>query len=140
MARMKFNTELAQRRIEKIQHLLRQSDCTVQEIADGIFLSKRWTYEYVNHLHENKKIHIAEYKKNVRSNGSWAFIPVYCWGQETDAKKPAAMTFAERARRYRANPEKSAERREKDMMKKRANRLKPKRDWTSSWIPVKETA
>lgn len=140
MSEMKFNTGLAQMRIEKIQNLLRGTDCTVQEIADAIFLSKRWTYAYVNHLHENKKIHIAEYRKNVRSNKSWCFVPVYCWGEAKDAIKPKVLSHAEKSRRYRNDQENSAERKLVDANKKRAKRTKPTRDWTAAWIPTKEAA
>lgn len=140
MSEMKFNTDLSRRRIEQIQNLLRREDCSVQEIADGIFIAKRWAYSYVNHLHENKRIHIASYRKSVRPNKAWTFIPLYCWGEAKDAKRPAKMSQAEYKKRYRKNIETGDDIREREMMKKRAKRLVPVRDWTAAWIPTKETA
>ena len=140
MGAMKFTTDLALRRIERIQHLLRRQDSTVQEISDEIHLSKRWAYDYVKYLHENKLIHIADWRKEVRSNGAWSHIPIYCWGKAKDAKKPEALTSAEISRRYRNHPDRGLENQERDRKKKMAKRLVPTRDWTAAWIPTKEAA
>lgn len=134
MGKMAFNTPLSERRILQIQYLLRREDMTAHEVAHGIFIDKRWAQEYLNYLHGQKKIHISHYRKFVRSNGSPYHIPVYCWGEAADAKKPKPMTRAEIARRYRSNPEHREERRTRDTMIKRAKRIKPHGDWTASWI------
>lgn len=140
MGKMAYNTELSQRRIMKIQHLLRMGKMTVREIAESIFLSKRWTQGYINHLHSEKKLHICEYRNVLRCNGAGLFIAVYCWGDGKDAKKPAPMTKAEIKKKYRSDPAKIELIRERDRLKKKASRLKPKRDWAAAWIPIKEAA
>lgn len=140
MAELKFNTELSLRRIEQIQKFLRSVDATVQEIADNIHMTKRWTYEYVNHLHDNKKIHIASYRKTVRPNKSGSWIPVYCWGEAKDAKRPRAKTMAENSKKYRNNPDRREDLLEKNRRKRRLKSIVPVRDWTAAWIPNKEAA
>lgn len=140
MGVMKFNTELSFRRIEQIQHLLRRNDCTVHEIADGVHMVKRWAVAYVTHLHKEKKIHISEWRRIARSNGSGYSIPVYCWGKAKDAKKPRPTTAAERSKKYRSTSDSYIEVRERECAKKRASRLVPVRDWTAAWIPTKEAA
>lgn len=138
MGVMAYNTPLSERRIAQIQHLLRRQDMTAHEIADGIFMTKRWAQDYLSYLHREKKIHISEWRRMIRSNGGPIAIAVYCWGYAQDATRPTPLTKAEITRRYRNHPEHADERRERDKMIKRAKRMTPHRDWTAAWIPVRK--
>lgn len=126
MPDMKFNTDLAARRIDRIQQVLRRSDCTVQELADSIYLVKRWAYAYIKHLHEAGKVHIAEYRRTVRRSGMTYITPVYRWGEGQDASKPSSLTASERSKKYRYDPLLGEARREKDRARKRLARLNKK--------------
>lgn len=135
MGIMTFTSDLALRRIEMIQCLLRQQDMTVHELAAGIHMSKRWAQSYLTYLHGLGLVHIAEYRQALRSNGSYLYVPLYAWGEATDAPKPARLSDAERQRRYMQNPEHAEFR----AARKRAWAWKPRRDWTAQWIPTQET-
>lgn len=136
MAKMMFNTPLAKRRIEHIQYLLRRENLTAYEIADGIHMQRSSARPYVRFLHQNGMIHIAEWRKQVRTTKSWGFTPVYCWRKATDAPRPPRMANAEVYRRYVSDPDNKDRIRAKDI----AKRSRPHRDWTAAWIPTRSAA
>lgn len=135
-SRMTFATQSAVLRIERIQGMLRAQDMTLQEIADGIHLTLRWTREYIAHLHQNKMVHIAGYRLQSMQHKTVSHA-LYCWGEAKDAPKPPALTGAQRARRKRERLLDDMEARDKHLAKRRAARWTPTRDWTASWIPTK---
>lgn len=135
MGTMTFTSDLALRRIEMIQHLLRREDLTVHELCDGIHMTKRWTYAYLAYLHGIGLIHISAYRTMIRADGGLVHTPLYAWGRAQDAQKPTPLTPAERAWRYRNHPELAEFR----AARKRALKKKPQRDWAAKWIPSRET-
>lgn len=134
MGNMTFTTDLAMRRIERIQHLLRREDMTIHDISAGIHLSYRWAAAYVGHLHASGAIHITGYRKSMRADGTFIHVALYAWGKASDATKPAPLTDSERHQRYLQHPELGEFRKER----KRAWGRKPRRDWAAFWIPTRE--
>lgn len=134
---MTFATQSAVLRIQRIQQMLRAQDMTVQEIADGIHLTLRWTREYIAHLHLNKMVHVAGYRLQSMQHKTVSHA-LYCWGQAKDAPKPAPLTSAQRAKRQRELLLDDLEARDKALAKRRAARWTPQRDWTASWIPTRQ--
>jgi DNA-binding Lrp family transcriptional regulator len=136
MAKMKFTSEAAQRRIDKIQEMLRLSNLTINEISERIYLAPRWTREYINYLHEEGYIYISSYRRQTR-NTYERYVALYCWGISSDAKRPAALTQVERNRKQYAVLIKNPEAHELVLKKRRAARIKPQRDWSAFWVPIK---
>lgn len=134
MGKMTFTSDLALRRIEQIKHMLLRDDLTTQEIADGIYVHLRTAQSYVSYLHANRMIHITRYRKVMREFSGEVAVALWCWGSAKDAPRPAPMTPAEWARRYRNNPDKI----DTIRAKARARWWKPRRDWTAAWIPKQE--
>ncbi len=130
--RMKFNTPMAQKRIERIQFLLRREDLTSREISDGIHLSYRTTQGYVQHLRELGLIHVSYWRKYVQGRGACDYVPVYGWGEAKDAKKPPKIPKAVIDRKYLSNPEVQDRLRAKRI----AKQIRPHRDWSAAWIPT----
>ena len=136
MAKMKFTSEAAQRRIDKIQEILRQSSLTINEISEKIYLAPRWTREYMNYLHEEGYIYISSYRRQTR-NTYERYAALYCWGISNDAKRPAALTQVERNRKQYAALRADPEAHELALKKRRVARIKPQRDWSAFWVPNK---
>jgi len=136
MHKMTFASEAAQRRIEKIQQLLRGADMSMHEICNEIHLTPYWTRKYLQHLHEQGRIHIASYRCQKR-NEYECFVALYCWGAATDAQKPTYDELREHKRQKRIAKRDDVEAHELHLKKRRAARIKPQRDWTAAWIPTK---
>lgn len=136
MDKMKFTSEAAQRRIDKIQQILRQSSLTINEISESIYLAPRWTRAYLNYLREEGYIHISSYRRQA-CNAYERYVALYRWGVSNDAKKPAILTQAEKKRKQYAALKADPEAHELALKKRRAARIKPQRDWAASWIPTK---
>lgn len=134
--KMTFQTEPARRRIEKIQHLLRGQDLSIAEISEEIHLTLYWARAYINHLHATKQVYIARYQVRKQQHYDRQ-IALYCWGEATDAIKPAAMNYLEKAHKRRAIIAADPDLQDKEAAKRRAKRTVPARDWTASWIPTK---
>ena len=133
---MTFTSEAAKRRIDKIQQLLRGQDLAIADLADQIHLTLYWARAYINYLHDTKQVHIASYQ--VRRHQHYdRQIALYCWGEATDAAKPAAMTYLEKAHKRRAMIAADPDMQDKEAAKRRAKYIKPARDWAASWIPTK---
>lgn len=135
MGKMTFTSDLALRRIERIQYLLRREDLTTHELAVGIHVHLRTAQSYVTYLHAAGLIHIASYRKVTREYSGDVSVALYCWGKATDAEKPKPVPQAEQKRRYYHDPEKI----DKHRAKARARWWKPRRDWTAAWIPSQGT-
>lgn len=136
MAKMKFTSEAAQRRIDKIQQILRQSNLTINEISENIYLVPRWTREYINYLHNEGYIYISSYKRQAH-NIYERYVPLYCWGIFKDAKKPATLTQVEKNKKLFEKLKKNKDAHDLVLKKRRAARIKPKRDLAAFWIPIK---
>ena len=136
MHKMTFTSEAALRRIDKIQQLLRGQDLSMAEIAAEIHLTLYWTRAYINHLHAAGLLHIAKYDLRKQKHYD-RHIALYCWGEATDAIKPPAMNYLEKAHKRRAIIAADLELQDKELAKRRAKRIVPARDWAASWIPTR---
>lgn len=132
---MTFESEMAARRILRIQELLRKERLKIYEIAAGIHMSVRWTNAYIRYLRNANQIYIAEWTREARQRQ--IHIPLYTWGLGTDAAKPEALSAKQREQRRRDAIKLDKDRYDLELARRRAKRWKPKRDWTSSWIPAK---
>ena len=134
MAKSTLNSKLALKRIEKIQELLRKNELSANEIADGIFMCVRWARKYVSHSHKNKLIYISSYKRFML-NGKSSVRAMYSWGNKPDAVKPPALTDREKSQRTRDLIKDDVDRHERLLALRRNKRIVLSPDWTSSWIP-----
>ncbi len=121
-------------RIDRIREALLMREMTTEEIAAAVHINTSYAREYIKHLRSRFDIHIVGYRA-VKRTHLWHH-PIYAWGPGTDAPPPKRQTDAQRARERRRDPEKKLA----DAMKQRAKRIQPRRDWTASWIPIREAA
>ncbi len=138
MYQMTFTSTAALNRIERIQQLLRHEPSTIQEIADAVFISLRYATDYIRHLREHGQVYICEYRRD-DCKVNRVFRPLYAWGTGTDAPSPDRSSRARQAEyraRIRADPEKW----QRELARRKARRLKPRRDWTAEWIPTRSAA
>jgi hypothetical protein len=134
MAKMSFTTVTAQRRIDRIQHLLRREYLNINEIADGIYMSVTWARAYIKHLHAQRCVHIYEWQY-VTINGKRYWKAVYAWGNAKDAKRPVEDNSTYRRRRYAERKRDDPEWHDRQLAKLRAARWKPQADPLTQWIP-----
>lgn len=135
MAKMSFTTEASKRKLTRLQELLRQQPCTVQDLADGLFTTVRTANEYLSHLRDNKLVRVERYE--LRKTTYEHYVPVYIWGKGKDAKRPKPKTPAERMRIHRKRVATDQDLKDLANAKRRAKRRKIKPDWTSCWIKPK---
>jgi hypothetical protein len=133
MAEMSFTTAAAQNRIAKILQALESSDQTVASISTLIFISRRWSREYLEHLRQQRRVHITAWVKDIGQGRSYP-RPVYRIGGGVDAIKPRPMTTKEktaaRVKRRRDDPEFYLKERAGNQLR----RFKPKPDKAAAWL------
>lgn len=73
---------------------------SIEELAERSGLSYKSVQEFTHHLHcvQPKVIHVEEWRETTHG---YAIIPIYKWGNERDARRPPALTAAQRQQRYR---------------------------------------
>jgi len=134
--RMTFTSTTASKRIEKIQQLLCEKGMTVSELRTEIHLTPRWVRAYLKYLQEKKQVYITAWRRTTEDKKDYP-IPVYRWGSARNARKPAPKPSVLRQQILRkklvADPASHAS----HLAMRRAKRLKPYRDWASSWIPTR---
>jgi len=133
MASMSFTSSTAQRKIEKILQAISKSDQTVASVEATFFLSRRWAREYLEHLRQQRRIHITRYEKELINERPYP-RPVYRIGEGRDAPKPAPMSNKEktaaRRKRRREDPEYYLHERAGNQLRK----LKVKPDRAAAWL------
>lgn len=134
MAKSTLNSKLALKRIEKIQELLRKNELSANEIAGGIFMCTRWASQYVSYAHKNKLIYISSYKRFML-NGKSSVRAMYSCGNKPDVVKPPPLTDKEKSQRKRDLIKADVARHERLLALRRNKRIVQSPDWTSSWIP-----
>lgn len=128
--------ERSKHTISRILEVLAESPRRVRELAQRIHLDRRHIRRVLGILQKRSEVHIVRWDRDEPTN-----YPVSVWGlgNAPDAKKPRASSVL-RARRYRAKlrrerPEEHMRR----LKRKRAARLRPKRDIAAAWIvPLNE--
>lgn len=131
MSKMNYTSEAAQRRIDRIQSVLRGQELSSYEISELIHLTVQCTQGYIRRLHAEQLIYIASYRRNdMRGN----HLPLYRWGVAADAKKPKQMSDRERRE---AAIEVDPMAHDVALAKRRARDFKPRRDWAAEWIPTR---
>lgn len=120
---MTFQSPRAIRLIHKIkQEFLRSpEDLEVHHLAEALHMSGRNIRQYIGYLMQTEQIHIGSW----RSRESWGPVKRYRLGPGRDAPRPRPRTSAELSARHRKN---NPNRGLKDMMVKRLQHLKPRRD------------
>lgn len=100
MADMSFTTEAARSKLAKIRELLRQRGMTAHEVAAAVPMSKRWAQAYLNHLKDDERVYIYDWKREIEQCGRSYPRPIYkAVVPRKDAEKPAPMTKAQRQAR-----------------------------------------
>jgi predicted ArsR family transcriptional regulator len=74
-----FDSEVALRRIARIQEILRREPSTAQEVADAIQMTVRWARDYLVHLVAQRQAHVADYRR-VKVNTLNRNVALYGWG------------------------------------------------------------
>jgi len=74
-----FDSDVALRRIGRIQEILRQHPASSHEIADAIHMTERWAKTYLTHLVAQRQAHVANYRRQVVNKLS-RNVPLYGWG------------------------------------------------------------
>lgn len=118
-----FQSPRAVRLIHRIKQEFLKSpeDLEVYQLAEALHMSRRNINQYVQYLLLTEQIHIGSW----RSRDSWGPVKRYRLGPGRDAPRPRPRTSAELSARHRQkNPDRSV----KDMMAKRLEHLKPRRD------------
>jgi hypothetical protein len=131
MGVMKFTSPRAQMRKESILNLLSdKKPRLIREIGKELFMDEKTAAGYVHLLHSNGHIHIGDWYNSV--------VPIYVGGRGKDAKQPVYRTKNEREREYTARRMRDPERHMKYLQKRRARKIKPRRDFAASWFAMKE--
>lgn len=102
-----------QRIAKKLQEL---GPMTKYQIAEVCFVSFRNVNEYLNLMYEDLEVHIDSWIRSGTGGGSWT--KVWAYGDGKDARRPKALTAAEKARKRRQDPEVAID----ELMKKRVKR------------------
>ena len=130
---MSFTSNTAQAKLQKILQALEVSDHTVASLGASFFISRRWAREYLEHLRQQRRVHITRYEKELVGERPYP-RPVYRIGDGIDVAKPRPMSnkdkTAARRKRRRDDPE--------FYLKERAGnqrrRFKPKPDVAAAWL------
>lgn len=131
MAILKLKERASIARVEKLQHLLRQQPSTVFEIADALYISRRYADAYIVRLKADGLIYVSEYRREKR-RAYQVYQPLYAWGIGADAPPPDRPV---RVRVTEHRKQLSHEDVEKQNAKRRASRIQPHMDWSTAWIP-----
>lgn len=118
----------------RVEALLKEKPMTADDLAEAAFLCRFWAGEYVKHFKEQKKIHISGWV--TVQKGKRVHLPVYAWGDGTDARAPRKKTNAQRLKERRRDPEV----RMQESQRAKLRKIQPKRDWAAAWIQPREAA
>lgn len=133
MALMSFTSNTAQAKLHKILQAIAVSDQTVASIAASFFISRRWAREYLEHLRQQRRIHITRWEKELGNERSYP-RPVFRLGDGIDVAKPRPMNnkdkTAARRKRRRDDPEFYLKERAGNQLRK----FKPKPDVAAAWL------
>lgn len=133
MGNMLYNSNLAIAKIAKIRELISKKEMSSTELCEKIFTSRRSINGYLRFLKLNNFIYIHKYKL-VQYKDKKLYCPFYKFGNLPDAIKPKPKTPAEKYKTYREKMLKDDELRDFFLAKRRQLAIKPKQDWTTSWI------
>ena len=120
--------------LARIESAFRAGGMTTDELAETVFLSRFWAWEYIKHLKAAKKIHISKWI--TVKKGKTVHLPVYAWGEGIDARAPRKKTNAQRLKERRRDPEV----RMQESQRAKLRKIQPKRDWAAAWIQPREAA
>lgn len=100
--------------LKKLQEL---GPMTKHRIAETCFVTIRNANEYLNIMHEGLEVYVHDWVRTGSGGGPW--LKVWAAGCEKDARKPKALTPAERSRKRRQDPEVAIN----ELLKKRSQRF-----------------
>ena len=133
MPNMSYTSDFALIKIAKMKVLLDKKEMSVRELADAVHTSVRNMNGYLRFLKLNNLVYISAYKK-VQYENKQLYCAFYKFGFKPDAIKPKPQTAKEKAREKRARILADPELHDLLNAKRRARNIKPKADWTSSWV------
>ena len=133
MPYMTYTSDFALVKIARMKVLLDKKEMSARELADAVHTSQRNMNGYLRFLKLNGLIYIAAYKK-VKYESRQFHCAFYKFGAKPDAIKPPPQTAAEKGREKRARILADPELHDFFNAKRRARNIKPKADWSSSWI------
>ncbi len=119
--KMAFRMPAAVAKINKILALLSEKAMNIQQLCEEVHTVNRTMREYLNYLHDNKKIYYSTYKYEKVGN---RIMPsrYYKAGSYRDAKKPAPLPPKKRSQLARDRMNLDEEKKEFFLAKRRARR------------------
>lgn len=137
MPEMTFTAAASAAKMAKIRALLKAKPMTASELAPLLPISRRWVIVYMQHMLDDKSIHIARWTREVKGQRTY-LRPVYGDGnQQPNAPKPPAFSNREiKARlrkRMKADPEHHMVHVAKERMR-RIERTGPRTDIAARWM------
>lgn len=130
---MTYTSNFALVKIARMKVLLDKKSMSAKELADAVHTSVRNMNGYLRFLKLNGLIYIQIYKK-VQYKNKELYCAFYRFGSKPDAIKPAPKTAAEKGREKRERILSDPELHDFFNAKRRTKRIKPKSDWSSSWV------
>ena len=136
MADMTFKSPTAKAKIVEIMAILHAVPLIAHDLAELIPMSKRWTQEYLNHLHARRRIYILRWDKEIAQREKRHAVPVYAPGRKPDAPKPEADAREVLYRRawdaLKSDPERHMVTLAKRRTRRRLRNLRP--DPAAAWM------
>lgn len=136
MGTLNFSKKSSNLKLNRIQAILSIRPMNIHEISRALPLSKRWSLEYIRHLHNTKQIHILRWDKHIEDRTKRHAIEVWTIGDGEDAIRPKADGQKARSKRAwdlrKVDPEKYIN----DLNKRRLRQMlaKPKPDKAAAWV------
>lgn len=131
--RYSLSRPAAKQKIEKILSELSEKLLCMNDLKKVANVTHSHIKVYVRHLLETRQIYISKWKLETQGSRTMHW-PYYRAGNRKNAVKPPPLTRSEKDKRYRSKLYSDKERLDKVNAKRRAKRIKPKTDWTTSWI------
>jgi hypothetical protein len=132
---MTFTRPAALVKIDRILALL-ATPTTAHSLALALPLSKRWVHEYLQYLHANKRVHIADWAREIKQSGRMYPRELWLAGEGADAPRPPPMDLGERKKRawqrLRADEDRYERRRARRRVMSRIKRRQP--EPAAAWI------
>lgn len=142
MNKMAFNQPASLRKIERLLAMLAKP-MTIHEVAEALPITKRNALAYMNHLREQRLVHVAKWTRDIDQSARMYPRPMFMVGAMPDAPKPKPLTGEQRKRRawerIKADPERHYEHTLRKR-RERADRKGPRRDIAANWITFAEAA
>lgn len=134
--KMTFKRPAAMDKIQTILTLLRAVPMTDVDLAELIPMSRKWTREYLKHLHRARRVYVHSWAKDATHRDKRHAIPIWSAGRRPDAQRPDPDSRSEVFRRawvkLKADPERHTSTLARRRVQHRLKNLRP--DPAAAWL------